>query len=66
MIIQIVEDDISLSEGISISLSDTADTFYKEHTIEAAKLGYIKYGSTINLIILQLPSSNRILHVMII
>jgi Response regulators consisting of a CheY-like receiver domain and a winged-helix DNA-binding domain len=54
MIIQIVEDDITLSEGISISLSDAADSFYKEHTIEAARLGYMKYGSEISLIILDL------------
>ena len=32
MTIQIVEDDKALSEGISISISDAADNFYKEYT----------------------------------
>ena len=54
MVIQIVEDDKTLSEGISISLSDAADTFYKENTIKSAKLGYLKYGNDISLIILDL------------
>ena len=54
MTIQIVEDDKALSEGISISISDAADNFYKEYTIESARLGFMKYGSEINLIILDL------------
>ena len=54
MIIQIVEDDKSLSEGISISLGDYADSFYKEYTIENAKAGYDRYGKEISLIILDL------------
>ncbi len=54
MVIQIVEDDKSLSEGISISLGDYADSFYKEYKIEAAKAGFDKYGDEISLIILDL------------
>ena len=54
MVIQIVEDDKTLSEGISISLGDYADSFYKEYKIEAAKAGYDKYGKEISLIILDL------------
>ena len=54
MTIQIVEDDKSLSEGISISISDAADNFYQEYTIEAAKQGFMKYADEINLIILDL------------
>lgn len=54
MVIQIVEDDITLSEGISISLGDFADSFYKEHKIEDAKAGFDKYGDEISLIILDL------------
>ena len=40
MVIQIVEDDRSLSEGIAISLGDQADSFYKEIKIENAKAGF--------------------------
>ncbi len=54
MVIQIVEDDKSLSEGISISLSDYAEDFYREYKIEAAKAGFDKYGDKISLIILDL------------
>ena len=54
MIIQIVEDDKSLSEGISISLGDYADGFYKEYKIETAKAGFDRYGEEISLIILDL------------
>lgn len=52
--LQIVEDDKSLSEGISISLADAADVFYREHTIGKAKAGFEKYGSELSLIILDL------------
>ena len=54
MVIQIVEDDKTLSEGIAISLGDQADTFYKEYKIEAAKAGFDRYGGEIGLIILDL------------
>lgn len=54
MVIQIVEDDKTLSEGISISLSDSADKFYKEYKIKSAKEGFDKYGNEISLIILDL------------
>ena len=54
MVIQIVEDDRSLSEGISISLGDYADSFYKEYKIANAKAGFDKYGDEISLIILDL------------
>ena len=54
MVIQIVEDDRSLSEGISISLGDYADSFYKEYKIEDAKAGFDRYGHEISLIILDL------------
>ena len=54
MVIQIVEDDRSLSEGISISLGDYADSFYKEYKIEDARAGFDRYGDEISLIILDL------------
>ncbi len=54
MIIQIVEDDKTLSEGISISLGDYADNFYKEYRIESAKAGFDRYGDEVSLIILDL------------
>ena len=54
MVIQIVEDDKTLSEGISISLGDFADSFYKEYKIETAKEGFDRYGEEISLIILDL------------
>ena len=54
MVIQIVEDDRSLSEGIAISLGDQADSFYKEIKIENAKAGFDRYGNEISLIILDL------------
>ena len=54
MVIQIVEDDKTLSEGISISLGDFADVFHKEYKIKNAKAGFDKYGDKISLIILDL------------
>lgn len=54
MVIQIVEDDKTLSEGISISLGDFADSFHKEYKIADAKAGFDKYGDEISLIILDL------------
>lgn len=54
MVIQIVEDDRSLSEGIAISLGDQADSFYKEIKIENAKAGFDRYGNELSLIILDL------------
>ncbi len=54
MIIQIVEDDRTLSDGIAISLVDAADTYKSEYTIADAKKGFEKYGDDINLIILDL------------
>ena len=54
LVIQIVEDDKTLSEGISISLGDHADRFYKEYKIESAKAGFDRYGDEISLIILDL------------
>ena len=54
MVIQIVEDDKTLSEGISISLGDFADSFHKEYKIGDAKAGFDKYGDEISLIILDL------------
>ena len=54
MVIQIVEDDKTLSEGISISLGDYAESFYKEYKIEDAKAGFDRYGNEISLIILDL------------
>jgi len=54
LVIQIVEDDKTLSEGISISLGDFADSFHKEYKIGDAKAGFDKYGEEISLIILDL------------
>ncbi len=54
MVIQILEDDKTLSEGISISLGDYADSFNKEYNIEDAKAGFDKYGNDISLIIMDL------------
>ncbi len=54
LVIQIVEDDKALSEGISISLGDYADVFYKEYRIDAARAGFDRYGEEISLIILDL------------
>ena len=53
MNIQIVEDDRSLSEGVAITLSDGND-FYKEYTIQDAKTGFLNYGNSLSLIILDL------------
>ncbi len=52
--IQIVEDDKALGEGISISLADVDEVFYREDTIGSAKAGFEKYGSELDLIILDL------------
>jgi DNA-binding response OmpR family regulator len=54
LIIQIVEDDRTLGEGIAISLVDAADTYKNEYTIVDAKSGFEKYGDEISLIILDL------------
>ena len=54
MIIQIVEDDRTLSEGIAISLDDAADTYKNEYTIADAKKGFENYGDDTGLIILDL------------
>ena len=54
MIIQIVEDDRALSEGIAITLSDDNTEFRKEHTIKDAVAGFQSYGSSISLIILDI------------
>ena len=53
MIIQIVEDDRSLSEGVAITLSD-GNSFNKEYTIANAKKGFTEYGDELSLIILDL------------
>ena len=53
MIIQIVEDDRSLSEGVAITLSD-GNTFNREYTIGDAKTGFLNYGAELSLIILDL------------
>lgn len=53
MIIQIVEDDRSLSEGVAITLGD-GNSFNKEYTIQDAKKGFLNYGDKISLIILDL------------
>ena len=54
MIIQIVEDDRALSDGIEITLSDDKTEFKKEHTIKNAVTGFQSYGSSISLIILDI------------
>ncbi len=54
MIIQIVEDDKALSDGIEITLSDGSNEFKKEHTILDARTGFRNYGEEIALIILDL------------
>ena len=54
MIIQIVEDDRALSDGIEITLSDGNITFNKEYTIHDAMEGFKKYGDELRLIILDL------------
>ncbi|MCR4689841.1 MAG: response regulator transcription factor [Lachnospiraceae bacterium] len=53
MNIQIVEDDLSLSEGVAITLSD-GNSFHKEHLIKDAKTGFLNYGDELSLIILDL------------
>ena len=54
MIIQIVEDDKALSDGIEITLSDDKTEFKKEHTIKNAVSGFQNYCDAISLIILDI------------
>ncbi|MCR4716423.1 MAG: response regulator transcription factor [Lachnospiraceae bacterium] len=54
MIVQIVEDDRSLSEGVAITLADANNKFYKEYLISDAKKAYNNYGNELDLIILDL------------
>ena len=54
MVIQIVEDDKALSDGIEITLSDAETEFRKEYTITDAKQGFKDYGDDIAVIILDL------------
>ena len=54
MIIQIVEDDRALSDGIEITLADEKITFKKEYLIKDATDGFNKYGNELSLIILDI------------
>lgn len=54
MIIQIVEDDRALSDGIEITLSDGKTQFNKEYLIQDAINGFEKYGDQLALIILDI------------
>ena len=54
MIIQIVEDDRALSDGIEITLADDKITFKKEYLIKDAIEGFNKYGNDLSLIILDI------------
>jgi DNA-binding response OmpR family regulator len=54
MIIQIVEDDRALSDGIEITLADDKITFKKEYLIKDATDGFNKYGKELSLIILDI------------
>ncbi|MCR5283168.1 MAG: response regulator transcription factor [Lachnospiraceae bacterium] len=54
MNIQIVEDDRSLSEGISISLGDADRQFHQEYSLKDARAGFDRYGEALSLIILDL------------
>ena len=54
MIIQIVEDDRALSDGIEITLADEKITFKKEYLIKDAIEGFNKYGNDLSLIILDI------------
>ena len=54
MIIQIVEDDRALSDGIEITLADEKITFKKEYLIKDATDGFNKYGKELSLIILDI------------
>ena len=54
MIIQIVEDDRALSDGIEITLADEKITFKKEYLIKDATDGFNKYGKDLSLIILDI------------
>lgn len=54
MIIQIVEDDRALSEGIAITLSDDNTEFRKEHTIKDAVKYFQNDSTSISLIILDI------------
>ena len=54
MIIQIVEDDRALSDGIEITLADEKINFKKEYLIKDATDGFNKYGKDLSLIILDI------------
>ena len=54
MVIQIVEDDRALSDGIEITLADEKITFKKEYLIKDAIEGFNKYGNDLSLIILDI------------
>ena len=54
MIIQIVEDDKALSDGIEISLSDGDTEFIKAYTIAEAAAGFENLGDRLGLIILDI------------
>ena len=54
MIIQIVEDDKALSDGIEITLSDAKTEFKKYYTIGDALAGFKNFGDELSLIILDL------------
>jgi len=52
--IQIVEDDKALSDGIAITLSDENTSFKQEYRIKDAVSGFMDYGNTLSLIILDI------------
>ena len=54
MIIQIVEDDRALSDGIEIALSDGDTEFIKAYTIAEAAASFEKNGDRLGLIILDI------------
>ena len=54
LIIQIVEDDKALSDGIEITLSDAKTEFKKYYTIGDALAGFKNFGDELSLIILDL------------
>ena len=53
MKIQIVEDDLSLCEGVAITLNENNE-FYKENTRHDAKDGFDNYGKELDMIILDI------------
>lgn len=59
MKIQIVEDDLSLCEGVAITLNENNE-FYKENTRHDAQDGFDNYGQELDMIILDinLPDGN--------